>query len=142
MFPGPDDFIKFVPRTLGVRDLSLTNKLIILGQFSVLDSKFEQFNSSGYLFLDRTLVAEIANEGDADAPIVVVMSVSTGHVPASAVVDVAISSNEEVVTDIDPALGLDVERLNDTHAEYALGFVVAGLGACVADNCQRCWLDL
>lgn len=142
MLPRPDDVVQLIAGALGVSHLPVTDQLVILGQLVGLDAELEQADGRVDLLLDRALEAEVTDEGDADAPVVVVVRVRPGHVPAPAHVDVAVAAHEEVVAHVDPALGLDVERLDDPDVQQALGLVVAGLGGRVADYGVGGRLDL
>ena len=142
MLPGPDDIEELVTGALGVRDLTLPDELVILAQLVLLHAELQQLHRRGDLLLGRALVAEVTDEGDADATVVVIVRVGAGHVPAAALVDVAVAAHQEVVAHVDPALGLDVERLYDAHVQLALGLIVAGLRRCVADDGVGGRLDL
>jgi hypothetical protein len=133
VFPGLDDVVQLVTGTLGVGDLPLADELVVLGELIVLEPLLEESDRDGDLLLGRTLVAEVPDEGDADAPVIVIVRVRARRVPSPALVRVPVAPDEEIIADVDPALGLDVERLDHAHVQDALGFVVAGLRRRVAD---------
>lgn len=142
MFPLSDDVVKLVPGTLGMDDLSLTYELVVLGELALLHTQLQELQGRVDLLEGGILVDKVPDEGYADAAVVVVVGMGSGVVPAATLVHVTVAAHQEVVADVEPALGLDVEGLDSPDVVLALGLYVAGLGRRVTYDGVTRWLDL
>lgn len=82
---------------------------------------------------------EGTDKGDTDASIVETKGMSTNVVPASTDVRKTVASDEEVVTDVRPLSGLDMESLSKPHMERAIRLRLAEVGGGVTDDHIGYW---
>lgn len=96
---------------LSAYGLSVSHQSKVGVQVSTLNSTVEQQIGGVQSNVVRHVVAEGANEADANAEAVEAGSVSADGVPATALIHVAVLADEEVVANVRPAVDVHVRVL-------------------------------
>lgn len=141
MLPGPDDVVELLARALSLDALPVPEQLVPGVDPSMFYAPGDELPGRVQLSLGREVVVEGAYKAQPDAPVVVVEGVGTLDAPAPALVDEAVAADQEVVGDVVPALGLDVEGLGHPDVEHALGLGEAVDRGRVADYHVHRWQD-
>lgn len=115
-------------------DLPVAQELVVGRDLTGFDAELDDHLRRVHLHLRRYDRVESADEGDADAAVVVAERMGADVVPAPADVRESVAADEEVVADVRPFSRLDVEGLGESHVKRTLGLRGAEVRDGVTDD--------
>lgn len=117
MRPILNNIVHFISRTQCRHQLSVSKQFIVFGKFSFFDALSYQLLAGFHLSPRWIVVIKCAYKCDSYAVFVISFSVSTLVVPTSTVVGGSVATDEEVITNVVPTPGFNMECLNETYIE-------------------------
>jgi len=132
--PAPDLVPDVGAGALGGADLAMAVEDVAGAELATVDRVVEQLLGGGDHVRLQGVPVVVAQEADANAVGVPFGGVGAHVVPATALVDVAVSADQEVVADVGPAQGVHVVVLDALQHGVALGTGLAVGASSVVDD--------
>lgn len=123
-----------------VGELTLGNGADVLSQTALSDSAIDEAVED-FKDFSRWCVGESTDEADVDHLIGEGTDILAGSSPAATGVDSQISSDDEVVRDVSPSVGVHVEGLDLAKSCRALSLSCAWLSSGGMNSDERSWSD-